>query len=122
LGRKSGLCLLDPHENSGLTENLSQTIFYHKKFLIAMSPERKNCAKDARFAAPIYMGPTTLEESESMRKCCYDKEVTSEQLQQRFARGGGIPRSLFKSAGESSLFSGIDVALADIEERQAFAL
>ena len=68
------------------------------------------------------MGPATMEESESMRICCYSSRVTPEQLQQRFDRGGGIPRFLFKSAGVLPRAGNIDAAVASIDELQAFAL
>jgi hypothetical protein len=90
-----------------------------------MSPERKNCAKivkDAEDVIPIYMGPTTLDKSERMRKCCYDSKVTSEYLQPRFARGGEIPQFLFNSAGNLSRGISSDAALAAIDDRLAFAL
>jgi hypothetical protein len=48
--------------------------------------------------------------------------MTDVQLKQRFARVGGIPRFLFKSAGPPSLVNHIDAAMADIDKQQAFAL
>ena len=90
-----------------------------------MSPDPDNCAKivkDARSVQSIYMGPTTMEESENMRVCCYNTTVTPEQLQQRFDRGGGIPRYLYQSADPISIELKNDSRLVTIHEQQNFAL
>ena len=116
---KADFVLFDPHENGRLTQNLDESIFCNKKFLIAVSPDPVNFAKvlkDAKYVGSIYMGPTTLEESESMRICCYNSMVTSEQLQQRFVLCGGSPRFLFKSARVLSTERNIDAAVAAIQE------
>ena len=121
----SDYVLFDPHEDPRKTQDLYLGSFCDKKFLIAMSPDPMNCAKivkDAELTETIYMGPTTMEESENMRICCYSSMVKPEQLQQRFDRGGGIPRFLFKSSGVLPRAGNIDAAVASIDERLAFAL
>jgi hypothetical protein len=123
--KKADFVLFDPHEDARLTQNLHVSIFCNKKFLIAVSPYPVYFAKvvkDAKYVGSIYMGPTTLEESESMRICCYNSNVTSERVQQRFELCGGIPRFLFKSAGVLSTERNVDAAVAAIQERQAQAL
>ena len=123
--KRADFVLFDPHEDARRTQNLSRSIFCNKKFLIAVSPDPVNFAKivkDAKYVGSIYMGPTTLEESESMRICCYNSMVTSEQLQKRFELCGGIPRFLFKPAEIFSDERNIDEAVAAIQERQAEAL
>ena len=123
--RRADFVLFDPHQNPHKTQDLDEIIFCNKTFLISMSPDPMNCekiVKDARDVKSIYMGPTTMEESESMRICCYRSKVTAEQLQHRFALVGGIPRFLFKIAGVLSAERNIDAAVAVIERNQNAAL
>ena len=113
--------LLDPHENPAETEKLHRDIFCLKPFLIAMSPDPRNCkkiVKDTLSSDLLYMGPTSLEEAEDMRDTCYNR-ITSASLKARFAEIGGIPRFLFRGGHHPGTE---DAALASHAERQTFAL
>ena len=117
--------LFDPHENPDESEKLAPNIFCGKQFLIAMSPDPKNCSKivkDVEESETVFMGPTTIEESEKMRVCCYNTRVTAEQLQYRFDQMGGVPRYLFKSAGLFTRIGIQDAVVSAFVDRQAFAL
>lgn len=118
--------LYDPHENPLRSQDLSPHMFCGKKFIIAMSPDPANCkkvVKDAEEAETVYMGPTTLEESERMRFCCFNDRVSKDQMRQRFEQGGGIPRFLFKTGGALRRAAiATDAAMASLHERQSFAL
>lgn len=122
---KADYVLYDPHENPGESEKLPLKIFCGKQFLIAMSPDPKNCSKivkDVEEAETVFMGPTTIEESEKMRECCYSTRVSAELLKYRFDQMGGVPRYLFKSPGNLPRIGLQDVAVSAFVERQAFAL
>jgi hypothetical protein len=90
--------LYDPHETASNTDDVNVNDFKKKKFIVAMYPDEDNwkkLRKDARTAFDLYMGPTSIEESEAMRSVCYP-DITQAVVHGRFAKLGGIPRDLFK--------------------------
>ena len=123
--KRADYVLFDPHENPDESGRLAPYIFFGKPFLIAMSPDPKNCSKivkDVEESETVFMGPTTIEESEEMRVCCYSTRVSAERLRYRFDQMGGVPRYLFKSPGNLPRIGIQDSAVSAFVERQAFAL
>ena len=117
---KVDVVLYDPHETADRTNDVHLSNFRGKPFIVALSPDEKNCKKlrkDTTARARLYMGTFSLQEAEDLRSSCYP-HVPQEVLRTRYAAIGGIARHLIPRL----LPSNVDMATREVEEKQSKAL
>jgi hypothetical protein len=112
--------LYDPHENADRTNDIHLKHFQRKRFIVAMSPDEKNCKKlrkDTRCRATRYMGTFSLSEAEALISSCYP-DVSMDLLHNRYLEIGGIVRHLIRPLSPF----GLDEAIVEFRETQTEAL